>query len=213
MLVLAYIALAVVGAGYVLVATLLGHVSDAGGDAGHGDAGHGDAGHGDAHTSAEHYGFDHSGHGSASAGDAHGASFHFPFFSPLALATLTGATGALGLFAHYGLGLEGNASLLVAVPGAIALSYGVSYMAWRIVGSSSATSTIRPSDLEGAEGEVTTPIPTGGLGEVVAQVGGERFSSSAREADGGALPRGAHVRIVRLVAGTLVVQAAGRRPK
>jgi membrane protein implicated in regulation of membrane protease activity len=204
MLVLAYIALAVVGAGYVLVATLLGHVSD---------VGHTGGADGGAHTSSENYGFDHSGHGSASAGDAHAASFHFPFFSPLALATLAGATGALGLFAHYGLGLEGNSSLLVAVPGAIALSYAVSYMAWRIVGSSSATSTIRTSDLEGAEGEVTTPIPKGGLGEVVALVGGERFSSSAREVDGGELPRGAHVRIVRLVGGTLVVQAAGQRPK
>lgn len=204
MLVLAYIALAVVGAGYVLVATLLGHVSD---------VGHADGADAGAHTASENYGLDHSGHGSASAGDAHAVAFHFPFFSPLALATLAGATGAFGLFAHYGLGLEGNASLLVAVPGAVALSYGVSYMAWRIVGSSSATSTIRPSDLQGAEGEVTTPIPAGGLGEVVAQVGGERFSSSAREADGGALSRGTHVRIVRLVGGTLVVQAAGPRPK
>jgi membrane protein implicated in regulation of membrane protease activity len=208
MLVLAYMALAVLGTGYVLVASLLGHVSDLGSS----DGAHADGG--GAHSASDSYGVEHGGHGTASAGDAYAASFHFPFFSPLALATLTGSMGALGLLAHYGFGLVDNSSLLVAVPGAVALTYGVTYVAWRIVGGASSTSTIRAADLAGADGEVTTPIPAGGLGEVVAMVAGERFSAPAREAQGRELPRGALVRVVRFVGGTLLVEVPpDARPK
>jgi hypothetical protein len=48
---------------------------------------------------------------------------------------------------------------------------------------------------------------------VAALVGGQRFTAPAREADGGALARGAAVTIVRMVGTTLLVtsQRAGGR--
>ncbi len=204
MLTVAYIALAVVGCGYVLVSAFLGHADDAGGDGGH-DAS-GDASGGD-------YGVDGTGHGTIHATSSGGADFHFPFFSPLALATLGAAVGAWGLIAQFGFGLEGDRSLLLAVPAALLTAYAVTWASWRMVRGSRGTSAISLAALPGSPAEVTTPIPPGGVGEVAALVDGQRFSAPAREAEGGALARGASVTVVRMVGNTLLVRShrgAGR---
>jgi membrane protein implicated in regulation of membrane protease activity len=202
-LTVAYIALAVLGCAYVLVAAFLGHGTD-------GDGG----GHVDhaAHSEGA-YGVDLSGHGAAKASDAVGGTFHFPFFSPLALATLGAAIGAWGLIAQFGFGMAGDRSLLVAVPAALATAYLVSWAGWRVVSGSRGTSAIRLGALEGSPAEVTTPIPAGGVGEVAALVDGQRFSAPARDEDGGAVARGTAVTVVRMVGNTLLVRsrrAAGR---
>lgn len=203
MLVLAYIALAVLGSGYILVSMLLGHLFD------FGSTEAGGLGGGE-HVASESYGVEQSGHGQATAGDGGALAFHFPFFSPLALATLSASVGGLGLVARYGLKLDDGPSLLVAVPGALAVTYVVTYAAWRVVQGSRGTSTIQPRDLEGAAAEILTPIPEGGLGEAAAFVKGERFSGPAREESGRAVPRGTPVTVVRLLGGTLVVRIAAR---
>jgi len=200
MLTLAYIALAVIGCGYVLFASFMGHATDAGGDAHGHDAG--DAG--------GHYGLDGSGHGLVKASDAAGVAFHFPFFSPLALSTLGASVGAYGLISQFALGVEGEKSLLIAVPAALATAYVVTYASWRLVHSSRGTSAIRLQDLAGAQAEVITPIPAGGLGEVAAMVGSQRFTAPAREAEGREVARGAAVKVLRMVGTTLVVTTAGR---
>jgi hypothetical protein len=190
---LTYIALTVLGGGYVLIALLLGHGDlDGGGHAG------------DAHGAHDHGG---------SHGDGHGAAqFHFPFFSPLALATLFGSVGAWGLIAKQGLNLSDLMSLAVSIPGAFVTAYAVTYVGWRLVLSSRGSSAIRASDLEGARAEVITPIPAGGMGEVAAMVNGQRFNNAARSEDGQAVPRGVLVHIRAQVGGTLVVgrEAAGK---
>ena len=109
MLTLVYLTLALVGCGYVVIASFLGHLTDAGGaESAEADGHAADAGAG---GDGGAYGIDHGGHGSVTAGDAGGASFHFPFFSPLALATLFGALGGFGLIAKYGFG-AGDAAFL-----------------------------------------------------------------------------------------------------
>jgi hypothetical protein len=183
MLVLGYLALAVLGAGYVLISMLLGHVSDfgshdAGGDAG-ADAG-GDAGAhagGDAHAAGGEYGVDQAGHGEVMTGHGVAPAFHFPFFSPLALSTLAASIGGLGLVARFGMRLADGPSLLVAVPGALVLTYVVTFVAWRLASGSRGTSTIRAAHLEGAAAEILTPIPAGGVGEAAASVGGQGRAS------------------------------------
>jgi membrane protein implicated in regulation of membrane protease activity len=201
MLVLGYMVLAVLGAGYVFIAMLLGHV----GDLGSHDAG-GDAG-GDAHTATADYGLDQSGHGQATAGDGASPAFHFPFFSPLALATLAAAIGGLGLVARFGLKLADGPSLLVALPGALMITYAVTWTAWRVASGSRGTSAIRPDALVGAPAEILTPIPPGGVGEAAAFVSGQRFTAPAREVDGRGVPRGAPVTVVRLSGSTLLVKS------
>lgn len=186
MLTVMYLVLAALGVGYVLISAVLGHVADAF------DSGHAD---GDAH-----------------AGDAHGvAAFHFPFFSPLALATLFGALGAWGLITKHGFKLADVASLLTAIPLAIVTGYLVTYAAWRLVSGSRGSISIRLSDLVGATAEVLTPIPAGGMGEIAAVVDGQRFARPARESQGREVPRGALVKVVQVVGGTLLVTIAEGR--
>jgi membrane protein implicated in regulation of membrane protease activity len=195
-LTVAYVALAVLGCGYVLVSAFLGHGTDAAHDAGHaaGSESHSD------------YGVDGSGHGGTHASSADGSAFHFPFFSPLALATLLAAIGAWGLIAQFGFGLHGERSLLVAIAAAAVTAYLVTWASWRLVSGSVGSSAIPLSALPGAQAEVITPIPAGGVGEVAALVEGQRFTAPAREADGGALARGAIVTVVRMVGHTLLVR-------
>ncbi len=204
MLVLAYVALAVVGSGYILVSMLLGHLFDFSSADSAAHAGGGE------HVATETYGVEDAGHGEVSAGDGVAPAFHFPFFSPLALATLSASVGGLGLVARYGLKLADGPSLLVAFPGALAVSYGVTYAAFKLVQGSRGTSAIQAHDLEGVPAEILTPIPEGGLGEAAAFVKGERFAGPAREESGRAVPRGTPVTVVRLSGSTLIVKIAAR---
>jgi membrane protein implicated in regulation of membrane protease activity len=199
LLTLTYLALAVLGAGYLLFSVFVGHFDFGGGD-GHGDAGHDT---GDAHMD---YGVDAGGHASASAHAPHAAEFHFPFFSPLALATLFACIGGYGLIALHGFRLPDTTSILAAIPAAVVTAYLVTYAGFRIVSSSRGSSQIRLSDLAGAHAEVITPIPKGGLGEVAALVGGQRYTAPAREAQGREVPRGAQVRVLKMVGSTLIVE-------
>ncbi len=198
MLTLAYIALAAIGCMYVVVSLLLGHVFDA---FGHG----GDAGAGAAHGVSESYGIDATGHGSAMAGDGGAATFHFPRCSPLALATLAGTVGGLGLMTRHGLGWGDGASLALSLPLGFAITYAVTYMTWRMLAAASTTSTIQTQDLVGAPAEILTPIPEGGLGEVAALARGQRYTAPARAAHGRALGRGATVKVVGVSGSTLIV--------
>ncbi len=193
MMTLVYVAFAVLGAAYVLVSMFTGHA--------HGDTA-ADAGGAEAGPTQVAYG--EGGHGTASAA-GHATSFHFPFFSPLALATLFGSIGAYGLMALRGLGTSETTSLFVAVPAGLATAYLVTYVSWRVVRSASGSSQVRPSQLVGARAEVLTPIPEGGIGEVAAMVEGQRFNAPAREAAGRAVARGQLVRVTEMVGGTLLV--------
>ncbi len=202
MLTLTYLALAVLGAGYLLFSVFVGHFDFGGGDGGGADAGsHGGESHMD-------YGVDAGGHASASAHAPHAAEFHFPFFSPLALATLFACIGGYGLIALHGFRVADTASILVAIPAAVVTAYLVTYAGWRIVGSSRGSSQIRLQDLAGVFAEVITPIPAGGLGEVAALVQGQRYTAPAREAHGREVPRGAQVKVLKMVGSTLLVESS-----
>lgn len=163
--------------------------------------GGGDAGGAEAQVD---YGVDGGGHGTASAG-ADGAGFSFPFFSPLAIATLLGTTGACGLIALKGFGLAGIRSLVAALPAALILTYIVTYASWRLVSRSRGSSQIRLEDLKGALAEVITPIPAGGIGEVAAMVAGQRYTAPARDEAGREVPRGARVTVRAMLGTTLIV--------
>jgi membrane protein implicated in regulation of membrane protease activity len=211
MLTLTYILFAAAGCLYVLVAAFLGHASDFT-DFGHVHAGHDAGGHagptGPGHGhGGDRYGVAGTGQGTASTGTVGHPVFHFPFFSPLAIATLIAAIGGFGLIGKYGFGLSDGGSLLLAVPAALASAYGVTYAAFRLVAGARASSVIRMDQLAGSAAEVTAPIPAGGVGEAVAMVAGQRYAASAREADGRAVPRGTAVTVVGMVGPTFLVRA------
>jgi membrane protein implicated in regulation of membrane protease activity len=197
-LTIVYLALAILGCGYVVLATVLGYGADAGGA---------DAGHATAHDAGGGYGVDATGHGSVTADVAAAPAFHFPLFSPLALATLFGATGGFGLIAKAGFGVSDSMSLLIALPAALVTAYAVTYASWRVTRSSIGSSEIRTRELIGASGEVVTPIPHGGVGEVAVVVGAQRFTNAAREVNGGDVERGAEVVVRRIAGTTMLVEA------
>ena len=176
MLTLTYIALAVVGCGYVAVALALGQGAD--------------------------------GEGGLDGGDG---GFHFSLLSPVSVGALCGATGAIGLVATHGLGLSNPASVASALAGGLVFTYVATYVAWRLLVTSTGTQTVRESDLVGATGEVLTPIPENGLGEIVALARGQRHTAPARTSDGAPLPRGALVQVEKVAGVTLVVRAAPRQ--
>jgi len=176
MLTLAYLTLAVLGVGYIVVATALGHF---GGDSGHGH--------------------------DATAGHDGVPDFHFPFFSPLALATLFASFGGFGLAALFGLRVNEGASVAIAGPAAVATAYGVTYLAFRIIAASRGSSQIRMNQIVGAAGEVTVPIPENGIGEATVMIGAERFSAPARDGHGKSIPRGSAVTVLRMAGTTMVV--------
>jgi len=206
LLTLTYLALAVLGAGYLVFSVFLGHFDFGDGDGG-ADAGHHGAEGSDGADAHMDYGVDADGHGTVSAHGPHAAEFHFPFFSPLALATLFACIGGYGLIALEGFGATDANSILVAIPAAVATAYLITYAGWRIVGSSRGSSQIRLQDLAGAYAEVITPIPAGGVGEVAALVSGQRYTAPAREARGREVARGAQVRVLRMVGTTLLVES------
>jgi membrane protein implicated in regulation of membrane protease activity len=200
MLTLTYVVLAALGCGYILVSLMLGTLTDLGAHA-HGGI-HGASPHG--HAGSAHSDYGGGGKGTASASDAGGAAFHFPLFSPLALATLFGCVGAYGLIALHGLGLKDGASLAAAIPAAVITAWLVAWGAFRVAQTSRGTSMV-PSDLTGATGEVLTPIPPDGLGEVALSVQGQRYTTAAREEKGEAVPRGTVVRVARMAGPTAIV--------
>jgi membrane protein implicated in regulation of membrane protease activity len=209
---LTYLALALLGCGYVFVSMLLGHLHI--GDGGQGDGAGGDGGDGPGDAGGDgvgggHYGLDGDGHGAATSGGAGLAAFHFPFFSPLALSTIVGATGAYGLITKFGWQASDATSLLISIPAALVTAYAVTYLAWRIVMGSRGSSQIRLSDLKGVRGEVITPIPAHGIGEVAAMVQSERYNGPAREVDGREVSRGEIVIVEGMVGTTLVVRKTG----
>jgi len=228
LLTLVYMAFAGLGCLYVVLAAFLGHTADVGGhdSAGAGGGGHtvhasghasADGGHASAagdHSSGAGHGdtaYGAGGHGGVHATAPAAAGFHFPFFSPLALATLVAAIGGYGLIAKAALGAGDGASLAMAVPAAVLTAYGVTYVGWRLVSGSTSSSLIRLEDLAGGAAEVTVPIPAGGVGEAMAIAGGQRYAAPAREVAGLAVARGATVTIV--AAGpTLVVRAGPPAP-
>ena len=193
MLTIAYIAVGLLGCGYIIVSALIGHTTDAPG--GHDATGHADAA----------YGVDGNGHGSASAEAGHDAAFHFPFFSPLALAALCGSMGAWGLIAKFGIRVSDRTSLLIAIPAAFVTAYIITYAGHQLITTSRGSSAIRVHQFSGLDAEVITSIPEGGVGEAATIIDGQRFTSAAREVDGRAVARGTNVKVVRMAGGTMTV--------
>jgi len=171
-----YIGLLLLGAGYALVAGAVGWLSDIGGAEVEVDA----------------------------TGHLEAGSFH-PV-SGTTLATFITGFGGGGIVGHYllrwslvpGLALATGSGLLVA-----AAAYVILQVIFR---QTQAGSEFAMSDMVGREGEVITPIPPGGTGEVAFLARGQRAKAPARSADGAAVPRGRPVLIEKVMGQTIYVR-------
>lgn len=192
-----YLLSLVVGVGWTVVNFVLGQAA--------GDAG------GEVHTGGTFGAGEgtHGGFGEAS-GEHGGGPLDLPLFSPTAIAGYLTGFGATGLGLHGGLGI---ASPLLHVPaallGAAVLGVGVTWVTVKVLAYGEITSSEGPEELAGRTGEITVAVPPGGVGEVAYLAGGRRNATAARTLDGGELPRGTRVRIVRFDGATCVVEALG----
>lgn len=127
-------------------------------------------------------------------------------FSPITMATFVTVFGATGLVATVGFGVDGRTSLIIAFVFAAVISLVVALVYGRILLVMQGSTDIRQSDMVGMVGQVTTPIPANGLGEVLFEISGERGIRPARAVNNVAIGRGATVVVEEVVGGVLVVR-------
>ena len=183
MITTAYTICLVLGLVFTLASAVAGHLF--GGD-GHGDIGTG--GHAEA-------GFDSSG--------VPGISF----FSPTVLASFVTAFGAFGLIFSK---IEATASVWVSAPLSVVsggvIAGGVFLLFNAMFQKTQSSSESRVASLVGHSASVLTPIPEGGVGEIVYVQGATRYTAPARAEGGRPVSAGRPVRITRIEAGQFFVE-------
>ena len=125
----------------------------------------------------------------------------------MTVAILMASIGAYGLIARYGFGVGDDASVLLAVGAGVLTAYVVGRTAWRATRAAPSSTAIALTSLVGAAGDVVTPIPAGGVGEVALIVDGQRYLGAARSVDGLAVERGTAITVARLAGTTMLVSA------
>jgi len=125
--------------------------------------------------------------------------------SAVSIASFVTAFGAFGIIATQLLELSGRWSLLVAAGGGLLVGTLVQLAFSYFLLAPQGSSEVRAGDILGALGEVITPIPAGGVGEIAYVARGARVTSTARAADGSAIPRGTIVRVTQMIGPVVLV--------
>jgi len=211
-----YLICLLVGFIFLALSFLLGGIGDT--DAGGADGGvdvHVDTGV-DAHVDAG----GHDGGGDAGVhhdggGDGHGGADSdqrgLSPVSPMILSLFATYFGGFGFLFTIGLpDLGWFVQAMLAVITTAILSIGTYYLLIRLFVRSQASSVHSIDELKGLTGEVTIAIPRDGAGVVDYVVRGSRVSSSARSAR--PIPRGATVRILKVVNNVLTVESTDVEP-
>ncbi len=192
-----------VGTGYAIVSALLGGLHGMFDHAGEIGGGATEMSHdyGAGHDAGGHEGG--SGEAYASMGEGE------PVISPLSPATIS---IFLATFGGVGIILTSlfRVNLYVSLPASAGAGIGVSalmmFIFYHLFTRVQASSEARAMDAIGLTGEVTVPVPEGGVGEVAYILRGARLVSAARSQAGKAVPRHTAVRIVRQIGNTLYVE-------
>lgn len=127
-------------------------------------------------------------------------------FSPITVATFVTVFGAAGLIATLGFDVDARGSLLIAFLCAAVVSLLVALVYGRLLVVMQGSTDIREADMIGMLGQVTTPIPADGMGEVLFEIAGERGIRPARTTGSTAIARGATIVVEEIVGGVLVVR-------
>ncbi|MCP4541652.1 MAG: hypothetical protein GY832_31350 [Chloroflexi bacterium] len=126
--------------------------------------------------------------------------------SPITIATFITTFGGVGMIVNSLTTFVPAVGLLISTTSGLVLS-GTMYLIYaRVLMAVQGSSEIRMGDLTGLTAEVIAPIPEGNVGEVVLIVRGARARSTARAADGQAIPRGAMVEIVEEAGNVVIVR-------
>ncbi len=138
------------------------------------------------------------------------ADVRVPSLSPVTIASFVVAFGAFGIVATQGFNQSGGASVLWAVIGAFVVGILSHFAFFYLLIAPQGSSEVTEHDVVGAKAEVTTPIPSEGMGEVAFVAQGGRVAYSARSHDGKPIARGAAVTIVEVIGNIVSVRAVGK---
>jgi hypothetical protein len=129
-----------------------------------------------------------------------------PSLSPITVSSFVTAFGGFGLIAMGLFNTSPAWSLAWAAGGGLVLAIIAHFAFGYFLITPQGSSDVRLSDIVGAVGEVTTPIPAASMGEVAFVAQGGRVSFPAKSAAGIDIPRGTTVIIEKLVSGVVVVR-------
>jgi len=140
------------------------------------------------------------------AGDTDGG--HASPFSSTVIACFVTGFGAFGLMSKEWLGFGAALSCLFGIAGGLAVGAVMFVFLSKVIYASQSSSEGRQIDMIGLLAEVITPIPPAHRGEIAYILGGSRYTSAAMteaptKKD---VPKGAPVRIKRVVGGTVYVE-------
>jgi membrane protein implicated in regulation of membrane protease activity len=120
-------------------------------------------------------------------------------FSPTVIASFVAAFGGLGIIFHE---ISATRAVWFSAPlsalGAFLIAAALVWVLRKLFRSTQSSSESRLIDLVGVVGEIITPIPEKGVGEIAYVQKGARYSAPAREQTGAPVPNGATVKIVRV---------------
>jgi membrane protein implicated in regulation of membrane protease activity len=140
--------------------------------------------------------------------DIGGASLQLPSITPFAIASFITGFGAAGIVANLAFEVSALASLLWAALGGLVLGGATQLFFGVFLLRSQGSSEVHIAGLAGTVAQVTIPIPADSNGQIAFVYQGRRVTYSARASEYQAIPRGAQVRILRVVGGTAVVRPA-----
>ncbi len=126
--------------------------------------------------------------------------------SPITIAVFITTFGGVGLILNNLTPLPLVLNLFLAAVSGVTLSGVIFLLYTRLLVAAQGSSEIQRGELVGRSGEITAPIPAGGIGEVAMVVRGTRVRSPARSADGNPIPRGTLVEVVEETGNVVVVK-------
>ena len=180
------------GVGFVFTvgSALFGHFMGGGHDA-HVDGGHVDGSGGHAEAGLE-------------SNDMPGVSA----FSPTVIACFITAFGGLGVIFHE---IPATSRAWISAPlalaGAVLIAWSMLLLMRKLFRSTQSSSESKVAAVIGAVGQVITPIPENGVGEIAYVQRGARYSAPAREEKGAPIQNGRAVKITRIVGSQFYVAA------
>jgi len=130
---------------------------------------------------------------------------HYSPLSPVTIAMFISTFGGVGILLKNA-AFPSYIHIPVAAFSGIIVGGLVSYLFYRILLATQASSHGRENEAIGTQAEVTIPIPHVGLGEVAYVLRGSRYTSPAKTIDGKELPVSTVVKIVNQVGTTFIVQ-------
>lgn len=150
----------------------------------------------------------HGGHGADHGGADHGVGDHplANLFNVSAILAFITWFGGVGYLVRNGLGWHWLLAILIGVGGGILAGCVVLWFIRTVLRNPD--DVLDPHDYErvGLLARVSSPIRSGGVGEIVWEQRGARMVTSARAADSEPIPRGTEVLVLRVERGMAIVE-------